>query len=230
MTGVLVVDKPAGPTSHDVVARVRRALGISRIGHTGTLDPLATGVLAAVVGRATRLAQFLSATRRNTTRTSGSGSRPDLRRRSALDAASRRCGRTPASTRRRARAAALERVPRHVPADAAALLGQEDRRRRRAYGSRAADTQRRADAGRRSPSSELEIGRASGRRARRPAPCVCSRGFYVRSLAHDLGPAAGLRRPSRVAAPHARRHVHESTRRSRSTSSRRRGARRQAPI
>jgi tRNA pseudouridine55 synthase len=60
MNGVLVVDKPAGPTSHDVVARVRRAIGISRIGHTGTLDPLATGVLALVVGRATRLAQFLS--------------------------------------------------------------------------------------------------------------------------------------------------------------------------
>jgi tRNA pseudouridine55 synthase len=60
MHGALIVDKPAGPTSHDVVARVRRAIGISRIGHTGTLDPLATGVLALVVGRATRLAQFLS--------------------------------------------------------------------------------------------------------------------------------------------------------------------------
>ena len=61
MNGVLIVDKPLGPTSHDVVARVRRAIGLSRIGHTGTLDPLATGVLALVVGRATRLAQFLSA-------------------------------------------------------------------------------------------------------------------------------------------------------------------------
>jgi tRNA pseudouridine55 synthase len=60
MHGVLIVDKPAGPTSHDVVARVRRAVGIPRIGHTGTLDPLATGVLALVIGRATRLAQFLS--------------------------------------------------------------------------------------------------------------------------------------------------------------------------
>jgi tRNA pseudouridine55 synthase len=60
MNGVLVVDKPAGPTSHDVVARVRRATGVARIGHTGTLDPLATGVLPLVLGRATRLAQFLS--------------------------------------------------------------------------------------------------------------------------------------------------------------------------
>jgi tRNA pseudouridine55 synthase len=61
MTGGLVVDKPAGPTSHDVVARVRRALGTRRIGHTGTLDPLATGVLVLLVGRATRLAQYLTA-------------------------------------------------------------------------------------------------------------------------------------------------------------------------
>ena len=59
--GVLVVDKPEGPTSHDVVTLTRRALGVSRIGHTGTLDPLATGVLPLVVGRATRLAQFLTA-------------------------------------------------------------------------------------------------------------------------------------------------------------------------
>jgi tRNA pseudouridine55 synthase len=61
MNGVIVVDKPAGPTSHDVVASVRRAIGVRRIGHTGTLDPLATGVLPLVVGRATRLAQFLTA-------------------------------------------------------------------------------------------------------------------------------------------------------------------------
>lgn len=61
MDGVLVVDKPAGPTSHDVVARVRHALKTPRVGHTGTLDPLATGVLPIVVGRATRLASFLSA-------------------------------------------------------------------------------------------------------------------------------------------------------------------------
>lgn len=60
MNGVLVIDKPAGPTSHDVVARVRTALGTRRIGHTGTLDPLATGVLPLVIGTATRLASLLS--------------------------------------------------------------------------------------------------------------------------------------------------------------------------
>jgi tRNA pseudouridine55 synthase len=61
MDGLLVIDKPVGPTSHDVVARVRRALGERRIGHTGTLDPAASGVLPLVLGRATRLARFLSA-------------------------------------------------------------------------------------------------------------------------------------------------------------------------
>src|SRR5262245_66633571 len=61
MDGLLIVDKPSGPTSHDVVARARRLLREKRVGHTGTLDPLATGVLPLVVGRATRLARFLSA-------------------------------------------------------------------------------------------------------------------------------------------------------------------------
>lgn len=56
--GVLVVDKPAGLTSHDVVHVVRRAMGHPRVGHTGTLDPFATGVLPLVIGKATRLAQF----------------------------------------------------------------------------------------------------------------------------------------------------------------------------
>ena len=58
----MVVDKPAGPTSHDVVDRVRRALGIRKAGHTGTLDPFATGVLPVCIGKATRLARFLSGT------------------------------------------------------------------------------------------------------------------------------------------------------------------------
>ena len=61
IAGALLVDKPAGPTSHDVVAFVRRALKVDRAGHTGTLDPLATGLLIVLVGSATRLAQFLAA-------------------------------------------------------------------------------------------------------------------------------------------------------------------------
>ena len=60
MDGVLVIDKPQGPTSHDVVAKVRRALKIDKVGHTGTLDPMATGVLPLVLGQGTKLARYLT--------------------------------------------------------------------------------------------------------------------------------------------------------------------------
>lgn len=59
MQGVLNIDKPLGVTSHDVVNRVRRTLGLRRVGHAGTLDPLATGVLVLCVGRATRLLEYV---------------------------------------------------------------------------------------------------------------------------------------------------------------------------
>lgn len=60
LSGILLVDKPAGMTSHDVVARVRRAAGEKRVGHAGTLDPAATGLLVVLVGPATRLEPYLS--------------------------------------------------------------------------------------------------------------------------------------------------------------------------
>ena len=60
MDGVLLVDKPCGPTSHDVVARLRSVTREKSIGHTGTLDPRATGLLPLVLGKATRLASLLT--------------------------------------------------------------------------------------------------------------------------------------------------------------------------
>jgi tRNA pseudouridine55 synthase len=63
--GYLVIDKPAGWTSHDVVARVRRILGERRVGHAGTLDPAAVGVLPIAVGLATRTVEYLSASRKS---------------------------------------------------------------------------------------------------------------------------------------------------------------------
>ncbi|HXQ25151.1 MAG TPA: tRNA pseudouridine(55) synthase TruB [Candidatus Acidoferrales bacterium] len=65
--GILVVDKPRGKTSHDVVEAVRRLVGFRQIGHLGTLDPLATGVLVLALGRATRLARFYSGRRKRYT-------------------------------------------------------------------------------------------------------------------------------------------------------------------
>jgi tRNA pseudouridine55 synthase len=63
-SGVVILDKPEGPTSHDVVARLRRVLGTRRVGHAGTLDPMATGVLVVAFGRGTRLLPYLQATRK----------------------------------------------------------------------------------------------------------------------------------------------------------------------
>src|SRR5215471_15104064 len=60
MNGVLVVDKPVGPTSFGVVQKVRLALGVKKAGHTGTLDPLASGVLPLCLGEATKVAAFLA--------------------------------------------------------------------------------------------------------------------------------------------------------------------------
>ena len=62
MNGLLLIDKPKGITSFDVVARLRRLLGTRRIGHTGTLDPMATGLMAVLVGSATRLSPYVTAT------------------------------------------------------------------------------------------------------------------------------------------------------------------------
>ncbi len=62
--GVLVVDKPEGPTSHDIVSRVRRALRTKRVGHAGTLDPMATGILVVLVGEATKLEPYLAASQK----------------------------------------------------------------------------------------------------------------------------------------------------------------------
>ena len=62
--GILIIDKPEGWTSHDVVGKTRKILRTKRIGHTGTLDPFATGVLVILVGKATRLAQFLDKDRK----------------------------------------------------------------------------------------------------------------------------------------------------------------------
>ncbi len=60
MNGLLVIDKPGGMTSHDVVERLRRITGEKSIGHLGTLDPMATGVLPLLLGKFTRLAQYFS--------------------------------------------------------------------------------------------------------------------------------------------------------------------------
>lgn len=58
--GVLIINKPSGPTSHDIVNKIRRMYGTKRVGHTGTLDPMATGVLVVLVGRAAKAAEYIT--------------------------------------------------------------------------------------------------------------------------------------------------------------------------
>ena len=65
MNAVLIINKPTGLTSHDVVNRVRRIVGEKSVGHLGTLDPMATGVLPVVVGNLTRLAQFYTSSEKS---------------------------------------------------------------------------------------------------------------------------------------------------------------------
>jgi tRNA pseudouridine55 synthase len=77
MLGVLLVDKTEGPTSHDVVAVTRRALDTGRVGHTGTLDPFATGLLVLCVGQATKLAQYLTGYEKSYEATARIGARTD---------------------------------------------------------------------------------------------------------------------------------------------------------
>ena len=62
--GVLIINKPQGPTSHDIVNRVRRLYSTKKVGHTGTLDPMATGVLVVLIGRAAKACEYISSDRK----------------------------------------------------------------------------------------------------------------------------------------------------------------------
>ena len=179
--GVLVIDKPAGPTSHDIVARARKALGTRAIGHTGTLDPAATGVLALVVGRATRLAPYL-----------GGAKAYDADVRFGRDTDTYDAtGRTVATSDQRPTAAALAAaLARFRGAFAQAPPPYSAKK---IQGVAAHTLARRDRAVQPVPAAvtvhALELAGFDGEVAR--LRVVASAGFYVRSLAHDLGAALG---------------------------------------
>jgi tRNA pseudouridine55 synthase len=194
MDGLLIVDKPVGPTSHETVARVRRALRERRIGHTGTLDPAASGVLALVLGRATRLARFLTAADKTydavvrlglATDTHDSQGRPTsaayqgtLPSRETIDRALDRFRGT------------FEQQP---PAFSAKRVNgrrsyQLARAASRAAGAAGAATEPRPAPVRMTVSS-IAILAVDGDQV--SLRIDCSAGFYVRSLAHELGEALG---------------------------------------
>lgn len=185
--GVLVVDKPAGMTSHDVVARVRRALGIRRVGHTGTLDPAATGVLVCGVGRATRLVQFIQGGPKTYAATLVLGRTTD-----SQDADGRVVAEADASHLREDEVCAalksfvgdIDQVP---PMVSAVKVDGERLHAKARRGEVVAREPRRVTV------HDLVLDRFTpGERATVSLLVTCSAGTYVRTLAHDLGERLGV--------------------------------------
>lgn len=186
-SGVLVVDKPHGPTSHDVVQTVRRAAGQTRVGHTGTLDPGATGVLVVCLGRATRLVQFLQGGTKTyvsrwalgveTTSQDAQGEVVATRDASGLDEASLR----------RALAAREGEITQLPPMVSAVRVGG----RRLHEAARAGEEVEREHRSVLVHELALE-GFTPGEVAEARVRVTCSGGTYVRTLAHDTGRALGL--------------------------------------
>ena len=185
MDGLFVVDKPAGPTSHDVVQRMRRILKERSIGHTGTLDPMATGVLALVLGRATRLAKFLSASDKSYEAVVTLGQCTDT-----YDADGEPVGaphQGPLPTRPKIEAALSEfhgTFLQRPPAYSAKKIGGE-----RSYKLARLGSDPRQLAAVEVTARAVEVIGLTG--ADVTLRIDCSAGFYVRSLAHDLGERLG---------------------------------------
>jgi tRNA pseudouridine55 synthase len=182
MDGVFVIDKPQGPTSHDIVAAARRRLGESRIGHAGTLDPMATGVLALACGRATRLIRFLTASDKDYDAGITFGFTTD-----SYDVTGEVTSRSDAVPSRDGLEGALESLRGEYlqmpPPYSAKKIG----------GERAYALARRREAVELTPVpvrvSCAEILEYEGGRAR--IRLTCSSGFYVRAFAHSLGERVG---------------------------------------
>jgi tRNA pseudouridine55 synthase len=179
----MIVDKPEGPTSHDVVTLARRVLGVSRIGHTGTLDPLATGVLPLVIGRATRLAQFLTASDKSYEATIAFGRTTDTYDAKGLEIAV--CDRRPAREEVDAALARFRGTFEQVPPAYSAknIDGERSYELARRKRSAARPTPVRVTA------RQLDVLSFTGDLA--TLTMTVSAGFYVRSLAHDLGEVLG---------------------------------------
>jgi tRNA pseudouridine55 synthase len=184
--GLVVVDKPVGMTSHDVVARLRRIYGLRRVGHAGTLDPDATGVLLVGLGRATRLLRFLTETGKVYRGEVGFGVATDT-----LDAAGTETTRTPMPA---VTAEALEGViPRFVgtiaqiPPMVSAI---------KVDGRRLHELARQGEVIERAPRTvridRIEVEAFTpGEYPRAQLLVECGSGTYIRSLAADLGEALG---------------------------------------
>jgi tRNA pseudouridine55 synthase len=185
--GVLVVDKPEGPTSHDVVQRIRKIFRTREVGHAGTLDPMATGVLVVAIGEATKLVPYLTASDKTYRAAIRLGVETDT-----LDAQGREIARTdvdPGSLDRERieRALAEERARRAQVPPAYSAIKQA--------GEAAHTRARRGEAPRLEPRDVSAKSIALlGTTAAPPTVSVeltVSKGYYVRSFARDLARALG---------------------------------------
>ena len=186
--GLVVIDKPVGMTSHDVVARIRRLVGTRKVGHAGTLDPMATGVLVVGVGRATRLLGHLALAEKGYTATIrlGASTVTDDAEGEVVDVADA-SGVTPAALA--AEVAELTGTIRQVPSAVSAVKVDGVRSYARVRsGEQVALKAREVTIGR------LEIMRTQwhGRHLDVDVEVDCSSGTYVRALARDLGAALGV--------------------------------------
>jgi len=181
--GVLLIDKPAGMTSHDVVAAVRRMLHIRQVGHFGTLDPFATGVLPLSIGKATRLAQFYLKSRKSYRGTICFGFATDTYDATGARAAEPVDCRPEAREIERVFAEFTGRIKQTPPAFSA----------KRVKGVRAYELARRRESVELEPVEvevyAFELLALDGAEAQ--FAVECSGGTYVRSLAHDVGRRLG---------------------------------------
>ena len=181
--GLLVVDKPEGPTSFDVVARARRALGTRSIGHTGTLDPLASGVLVLLVGSWTRLANLLTSDekRYRATVRLGASTRTDDREGEVLERGD--ATRVDEATLRAA-LARMQGPQRQVPPAFSAIHVEGERAYAKARRGEAVALEARDIV-------LHEVGLLEWRPPDAVVDVRCSKGTYIRALARDLGQALG---------------------------------------
>jgi tRNA pseudouridine55 synthase len=182
--GILVVDKPAGMTSHDVIAIVRRRLNERRVGHAGTLDPDATGVLVLGVGRATRLLRFIEIHEKEYETDVTFGAETTTQDASGDVVAEMDASALTRDDVERAAASMVGEIEQVPPMVSAVKVGGERLYRKARRGE---EVER---AARRVVVHALDVESfAPGKRASARLRVRCSRGTYVRTLAHDLGRA-----------------------------------------
>lgn len=182
MNGLLIVNKPSGPTSHDIVNKIRKWSGERRVGHTGTLDPLASGVLVLCLGPTTRISEYLTASNKRYEAVVRFGQTTDTYDRQGRVLSTRAVRLTPEEI-----AFALEKfrgtITQTPPAYSAVQVGG-----RRAY--EMARRGERLDIKPRTTTIHL-LAMVSWQPPNLTLDIACSAGTYIRSLANDLGEALG---------------------------------------